>query len=102
MQAIIRQGGKQYLVKENDILTVAKIEHQDKTDLNLEVLAIFDQDNIQLGTPVLADAKITATIVKDKQGPKLHVYHFKAKSNYRRKMGYRDQQTLIQITSIKS
>lgn len=102
MQAIIRQGGKQYLVKENDILTVSKISHPDKQDINLEVLAILDEDNIQLGTPVLADAIVSAHIIKDKQGPKLHVYRFKAKSNYRRKIGYRDQQTLIQITSIKS
>lgn len=100
MQAIIRLGGKQYLVRENDTISVANIKERSEKDVQPEVLALFNEDSIQIGSPVLEKAVVSANIVKDIKGPKIHVYKFKSKSNYRRKIGYRDKKTIIRINSI--
>ncbi|MBU0648180.1 50S ribosomal protein L21 [Patescibacteria group bacterium] len=102
MQAIIRQGGKQYLVKVDDVIHVSKIDPGKSEELSPEVLAVFDDKKIELGAPVLDKAKVSVEILGDRKSPKIHVYKYKNKTNYRRKIGHRDHQTTIKITSIKS
>ena len=99
MQAVVRHGGKQYVVTENTELRLPKITTDAKT-INLEVLAIIDEKNNQIGTPNLPEAKVVAEIVSDLKGKKLYIRKFKNKAKYRRKTGYRDQQTIIKIKSI--
>ncbi|HPH78762.1 MAG TPA: 50S ribosomal protein L21 [bacterium] len=100
MQAIIRQGGKQYIVQEGTTLTVSKI-NSDTKEIKPEVLAIYDEKSINLGTPVVDQAEVVAEIIGEKQGPKLHIYKYKNKNKYRRKTGHRDQLSVLKIKSIK-
>ncbi|MFA4930766.1 MAG: 50S ribosomal protein L21 [Patescibacteria group bacterium] len=100
MQAIIRQSGKQYVVKENDIIKVAKVDDQTSKEISLETLAVFDDKKVEIGTPALTKAKVTANIIGNNQGKKLHIYKYKSKTKYRRKIGHRDQMTTLQIKSI--
>jgi large subunit ribosomal protein L21 len=100
MQAIIRQGGKQYLVQEGTVLSVFKINSEEK-EIKPDVLAVYDEKSINLGTPVVENAEVVAEIIGEKQGPKLHIYKYKNKNKYRRKTGHRDQLSIIKIKSIK-
>ncbi len=98
MQAIIRHSGKQYIVKEGDTIQVSLTKDE---QFKPEILAIYDSENISLGSPILSKAKIEADFVKHGKTPKIYVYKFKAKSNYRRKTGHRDIISYFKINSIK-
>lgn len=100
MQAIVRQGGKQYIVSQDSILHVSNINTSEK-EIKLETLAIFDKGEINLGTPVLEKAEVIAEVLGNSKGPKLYIYKYKNKTKYRRKNGYRDSITTIKIKSIK-
>ncbi|MFZ5391765.1 MAG: 50S ribosomal protein L21 [Patescibacteria group bacterium] len=98
MQAIIRHSGKQQLINEGDTIQVSLTKDE---EFKPEILAVLDQEKIIFGTPVLSDAKIKADFVKHGKSPKIYVYKFKSKSNYRRKTGHRDIISFFKINSIK-
>jgi large subunit ribosomal protein L21 len=96
--AVIRLQGRQYKVTEGQELLVDKMN-----DLKLvpEVLLIADGEKVSVGRPVLKDAKVTLKIVKDvEKGEKIEVYHFKAKSRYRKHTGFRPQYTRVLVEKI--
>lgn len=93
--AIIRISGKQYKVGEGDIIDVAKT---DKTDC--EVLLVAEDDKVAIGDPVVKGAKVKLEIVEQFKGKKLDIYKFKAKSRYRRHIGFRQQLTKIKVNKI--
>ncbi len=97
--AIIKTGGKQYLVKENDELYVDRIEGKDNDIIELPTLAVFSDQSAEIGTPIL-DKKISAKIMSSAQGDKIRVARFKAKVRYRRVTGFRADLTKIKITKI--
>ncbi|OGK17342.1 50S ribosomal protein L21 [Candidatus Roizmanbacteria bacterium RIFCSPHIGHO2_01_FULL_39_12c] len=99
--AVIKTGGKQYLVKENDEIIVEKIESNGKKTVELDKLAEFDEEkiNLKLGTPLLKE-KIKAEILEQLKGDKLRVARFKAKVRYRKVKGFRARLTKIKITKI--
>jgi large subunit ribosomal protein L21 len=96
--AVIRLQGRQYKVSEGEELLVDKMN-----DLKLapEVLLVADGEKVSVGKPVLKDAKVTLKIVKDvEKGEKIEVYHFKAKSRYRKHTGFRPQYTRVLVEKI--
>lgn len=99
--AVVRTGGKQYLVKENDELTVEKLEGNEKVKLDLDKLAEFDDEknSLKLGEPELKD-KVQAEVLSQVKGDKIRVAKFKAKVRYRKVMGFRPKLTKIKITKI--
>lgn len=97
--AVIKLFGKEHLVREGDLVTVnAKIEGQ-LLDIP-EVLLLNVDDDLKIGTPFVSGAVISAEIVKTGKGEKLHISKFKAKSRYRRTMGFRPLETQIKIVSL--
>lgn len=98
--AVVKAGGKQYLVKENDEIVVDKLDAEVNKNVNLETLAIFDEE----GTSVEMDGKalkqIAAQVVEQGQGEKVRIARFKAKVRYRKVKGFRPQLTRIKILSI--
>jgi large subunit ribosomal protein L21 len=98
--AIIKTGGKQYKVKENDIVSIEKLEGEPGTNLALETLLTFEEDGqINLGEPSLGE-KVNAEILDTEKGKKVSVIKFKNKTRYRRNVGHRQIATRIKITSI--
>ncbi len=96
--AVIRLQGRQYKVSEGQELLVDKMN-----DLKLvpEVLLVADGEKVSIGKPVLKDAKVTLKIVKDlEKGEKIEVYHFKAKSRYKKHTGFRPQYTKVLVEKI--
>lgn len=102
MYAIIKTGGKQYKVSEGDEIIIEKLEAEENSAVAFEeVLAIFDGDNAKIGTPVVEGAKVSATVVKNGKGPKLRIFKYKHKTNYRRRQGHRQPFTKVKIDKIE-
>ncbi len=95
--AIIRLGGKQYKIEEGREIIVDKI-NGDK--LEYEVLMLVNEGKFKLGTPIVKGAKIILKKLGEEKGEKLYVKKYKAKSRYRRKMGFRPQLTRLLVEKI--
>lgn len=99
--AIIATSGTQYKVEENQIITVDKLEGEKDTKGKIDsVLLVVDDDKIEIGNPTVKNATVEYQIVNQYQGDKLRVSKFKAKSRYRKTMGFRAQLTDIKILKI--
>ncbi len=102
MLAIVKTGGKQYIVKENDSLDIEKIDGEEGSATTFEsVLLVSDGEKTEVGTPLVANAKIEATVTKQFKDKKVEIQRFKRKTGYRRKKGHRQNLTKVLITKIK-
>jgi large subunit ribosomal protein L21 len=103
MFALIRVSGKQYRVENGSQLLVDRLAVEEGQAFEgAEVLLVSDGDNVQIGTPVVSGATIDATVVRHTKGKKIRVFKYKAKKNYRRRIGSRPHQTLLRINSISA
>jgi large subunit ribosomal protein L21 len=102
MFAVIRTGGKQYKVAKDDVITVEKLADEPGAVIELaEVLMIGEGAEIATGTPLLAGAAVSATVVEQKRAPKIIVFKKQRRKNYRRKKGHRQYQTVLRIDEIR-
>lgn len=100
MLAVIETGGKQYLVKSGDTLTVEKLPVEAGSDVVFDkVLLTADDDggNAKVGMPYLAEVAVKATCVAQGRADKIRVVKFKRKVRYRRVHGHRQAFTKIKI-----
>lgn len=103
MYAIIKTGGKQYKVSEGDVLFVEKIEANQGDVVTIdEVLACKKDNELVIGTPVVEGASVLAEVVKQGKAKKVVVFKYKAKKDYRRKQGHRQQYTKIVVEKINA
>ncbi|AKX93310.1 50S ribosomal protein L21 [Moorella thermoacetica] len=102
MYAIIMTGGKQYRVSEGDTLRVEKLpaEVGEKVVLD-KVLAVGEGADLKVGNPYVEGAKVTASVQAQDKAPKIIVFKYKPKKNYRRKQGHRQPYTQLQIEKIE-
>lgn len=98
--AVIKTGGKQYIAKENDILIVDLLTGEKDAVCEFEAVATFDPEgDIEVGYPLL-EKKVQAKIVEHVLGDKVRIAKFKAKSRYRKVVGFRPKYTKVQILTI--
>jgi len=103
MYAVIRTGGKQYKVAKDDVIVVETLPAEAGATVTLaDVLLVSDGDATTLGTPTVSGAEVTATVVEHKQGDKVLIFKKRRRHNYRRKIGHRQQQTILKITGISA
>jgi large subunit ribosomal protein L21 len=102
MYAVIRTGGKQYRVAEGDVLRIELVEGEPGTELKFdEVLMVGGTENVKVGRPTVAGAKVTGTILR--QAKARRVLHFrKEKEGWTRRRGHRQPFTEVKITSISA
>ncbi len=101
MFAVIKTGGKQYKVAENDVIKVEKLAGASNDTIEFEeILMVGNGGTIQIGTPCVAKAKVCGTILEQTKGDKIIVFKKKRRHNYRRKNGHRQLLTVIRITDI--
>lgn len=100
--AIVEDGGKQYRAVEGETIDVDlfPIDVDEQIDLD-RVLLVTDGENITVGTPLIAGAKVSATVVSHVKGPKLVVFRYKPKKRIRVKTGHRQHYTRLRIDSIE-
>lgn len=100
--AVIKTGGKQYLVKEGSIVVAEKLLGKKKGDVVAfdSVLLTDDGEKTVIGTPAVSGAKVDATVLDEGKGTKIVVVKYKAKSRYYKKRGHRQPFTRVKISKI--
>jgi large subunit ribosomal protein L21 len=101
MYAVIRSGGKQYRVAPGQTIRLEKVTGEVGSKVELgDVLLVENEGNIQVGSPVVANAKIQATVLEHDRAKKILVFKKKRKKQYRRTQGHRQDYTAVRIDSI--
>lgn len=101
MFAIIRSGGKQYRVVPKDVIAVEKIDGKRGEQVEFtEVLALFKEEGVRVGQPLVEGARVQATVLEQAKGSKILVFKKKRRHNYRRKAGHRQQLTVVRIDEV--
>ena len=101
MYAIIKTGGKQYKVSENDIITVERLDAGVGSKVTLDCLMIGDEKGSVFGTPTLSGASVTAEVIEHGKGKKVELAIYKKMNGHHRAQGHRQPYSKIKITAIK-
>lgn len=103
MFAVIKTGGKQYKVAENDVILVEKLEVEPGQDVTFnEVLMVGQDSNLKVGAPLVQGASVAAKVLDQAQADKVLIFKKNRRHNYRRKRGHRQKLTVVRITGIKA
>lgn len=101
MYAIIETGGKQYKVKEGDVITVEKLAVSEGDNYTFEnVLAVSNGDNFNVGAPFVKGASVSASVLGEGKAKKVIVYKYKPKKGFHKKKGHRQPFTELKIEKI--
>lgn len=99
--AVIETGGKQYRVETENVFQVERLGAKDGEKIELKpVLAISDGTSLTIGKPHLDEARVTAVVVKHMRGSKIVSFKMKRRKGYSRKIGHRQELTVLKIESI--
>ncbi len=102
MYAIFRTAGKQFRAEKGMTLELPLMDAEPGSKLTFdEVLLASDGTTVTAGAPLVKGAKVTAEVVGLAKGPKLYIFKFKRRKNYRRKTGHRQKYTAVRITDVK-
>lgn len=103
MYAIIETGGKQYQVKEGDVVFIEKLSAEaDETVTFDKIVAVGADDGIKIGTPYVDGAKVEAKVIKNGKSKKITVFTYKPKKSEKRKQGHRQPYTQVRIEAVKA
>lgn len=101
MYAVIETGGKQYRVELGSEFAVERLEGTPGDTIKFErVLLVADGDKASIGTPVVDEALVTASLVRQDRGEKIIVFKYRPKARHRSKNGHRQEQTIVRIADI--
>lgn len=100
--AVIKTGGKQYIVREGDKLKIEKIGAKEGDSFDFDkVLLVAGDKETRIGVPLVDGVKVSANVLKQGRGKKIIVFHYHSKTRYRKKAGHRQHFTEIKIEKIK-
>ncbi len=101
MYAVVETGGKQYKVEPGATVQIERLPGEIGATVALErVLLVGDGDNVEVGRPVVAGARVVGEVVAQEKGDKIVVFRYKRKVRYRRKTGHRQSLTRLLIKEI--
>ncbi|MCG7656117.1 50S ribosomal protein L21 [Wielerella bovis] len=100
MYAVVKTGGKQYKVTVGEKLNVEQIPAELDSQIELEVLMIADGENVKVGTPTVAGAKVVAKVIAHGRGEKVRIFKMRRRKHYQKRQGHRQNFTRIEILSI--
>ena len=102
MYAVIKTGGKQYKVAEGDLLKIEKLDGAVGDSIEFEEVLLVGGDEVKIGTPLIAKAKVKAQIVEQGKDKKILVFHMKRRKTHRKMNGHRQPITRVKITGIEA
>ena len=102
MYAIIATGGKQYKVAEGDVIRVEKLGVEAGQTYNFDQVLAVNNSEMIIGTPTVAGATVSATVMGEGRAKKVIVYKYKRKTGYHKKNGHRQSYTELKIEKINA
>ncbi len=101
MYAVVKTGGKQYKVTQDEYLKVEKLEGNEGDSIELDqVLMIADGDKLKIGSPMIDGGKVTATILSHGRHKKVEIMKFRRRKHHQKRTGHRQYYTEIKVTGI--
>lgn len=100
MYAVIKAGGHQYQVSQGETLTVDRIEGNVGDEVKFDKVLMIGGAAPKFGTPLVAGAGVKAVIKEQTRAPKIIVFKYKRRKNYKKQYGHKQPQTVIEIASI--
>ena len=100
MYALMEFKGKQYRAEKGAILPVDKIDAEPGSQLDIESVLLVSGDTVSVGAPYVKGASVKAVVEGHEKAKKIIVFKYKPKKDYRRKMGHRQQYSVIKIQDI--
>ncbi|MGN0626344.1 MAG: 50S ribosomal protein L21 [Oscillospiraceae bacterium] len=101
MYAVIETGGKQYRVEANDTIYVEKLEANEGEEVTLDKVLVLGGESLKVGAPYVEGAKVTAKVVKNGKGKKIHVFTYRSKKGSKRALGHRQPYTKLVVEAIE-
>ena len=100
MYAVIRTGGKQYRVAKDAVIKVERLDGEVGASVTFPEVLMVGGDNPVVGTPIVAGASVTATVLEQTRGEKVIIFKKRRRKNYRRRNGHRQHLTVVRIADI--
>ena len=101
MYAVIKTGGKQYRVVAGEKIKVEQIPAEVGAEITLDqVLMVGEGESVQIGTPVLSGAKVTAKVISHGRGKKVQIFKMRRRKHYQKHQGHRQNFTELEISGI--
>ena len=99
MLAVIKTGGKQYIVSPGDKIKIEKLKAEEGKEVEFsDVLLLEKDEKIELGDPIIKDAKVIGKVLEQGKDKKVIIFKYKAKKRYKVKKGHRQLFTEVEIT----
>ena len=102
MYAIIATGGKQIRVEEGRYVDSEKLAAEEGATVEFDQVLLVSGDDLKVGSPTIAGAKVVGKIMRQWKGPKVIIYKMRPKKHYRRKRGHRQPYSRVMIESIQA
>lgn len=103
MLAVIKTGGKQYLVSPKQKIKIEKLDAKEGEEVVFdEVLLLENNKKAEIGTPLVSGAKVVGKVMKQGKAKKVIVFKYKSKTRYRKKKGHRQPFSEVEITKIET
>lgn len=102
MYAIIKTGGKQYVVEEGKVISIEKLDVEEGAEVTFDEVLLVSGDDVKIGQPNVAGAKVTGKVLEQGKERKIRIFKYKAKSNYRCRQGHRQPFTKVKIEKIEA
>ncbi|MBX5466836.1 MAG: 50S ribosomal protein L21 [Firmicutes bacterium] len=102
MYAIVETGGRQYRVEPGQVVVVERLPGEEGAEIEIDrcLMVAGDQGETWVGTPYVPGAKVVAQVLRQERGPKILVFKYKPKVNYRRRQGHRQNLTRLKVLAI--
>ena len=100
MYAVIKTGGKQYRVAKDEVIKIERLDGDVGASVIFPEVLMVGGDSPVVGTPTIAGASVTATVLEQTRGEKLIVFKKRRRKNYRRRNGHRQYLTVVRIADI--
>lgn len=103
MLAVIKTGGKQYLVSPGDKIKIEKLNKKEGAEVAFnDVLLLEKNKKVEIGTPLVKEAKVVGKVLQQGKDKKVIIFKYKAKKRYKVKKGHRQPFTQVEILKIES
>ena len=100
MYAIFRTGGKEYTVSPGNVIRVERLTGEAGASVEFNHVLAVRKESLKVGAPLVKNAKVSATIVRNHRAPKVRVLKYKASKQYRRTIGHRQNYSEVLIQEI--